>query len=100
MCHIECEKPIRKGEHSWLFWLFFGLLAPVYALFYSLVKREPEVVSEGTMLEVLISLCSSCQERTPGAHALKEALCREQDFARLFDKFPYARVGLARLVRK
>jgi hypothetical protein len=96
LCHIECEKPILKGEHSWLFWIFFGLLAPVYAVFYSLVKQEPEVIGEGTALDVPISLCPFCQERASGANVLREALCRNQDFARLFDKFPSAKVWLLR----
>ena len=93
LCRIECEKPVRRGEHSWLFWLFFGLLAPAYAIFYSFVKGEPEVVSEGTVLEVLLPLCSSCLKQKPGA--AKEALRRHPDFARLFDKFPAAKVSLS-----
>jgi hypothetical protein len=99
-CRIECEKPIIKGEHSWLFWIFLGALAPALALLYSVIKDKPEVVGEATVLDVQISLCCSCQERTPGRHALREALCRNRDFARLFDKFPTAKVSLTRDVRE
>jgi hypothetical protein len=92
LCFIECEKPMSKGEHSWLFWIFFGLFNLTLALFYYFVRREPKIVSEGKAFEFRVALCSPCQKASLGDNTLQESLRREPVFARLFDKYPDARV--------
>jgi hypothetical protein len=93
LCFVECEKPIRKGDHSWFFWVFFMLMAPAYALVYSFLKREPKVVSEGKALEFYMALCSACQKAAAGSDSLQKVLRREEVFARLLDKYPAATVS-------
>lgn len=89
---VECEKPIRKGEHPWFVWIFMALFSVPMTLLYSMVRREPELVSEAKVLEAAVSLCKSCQPGALTAHSLREILLREPEFARLFDKYPSARV--------
>jgi hypothetical protein len=92
LCFIECEKPVNKGEHSWLFWVLFGLWNLPLATFYYLVRREPKVVSEGKTLEFRLALCSPCQKAALGTNSLPQVLRKAPVFARLFDKYPEARV--------
>jgi hypothetical protein len=92
LCSIECEKPISTGEHSWLFWAFFGLLNLPLTLFYSLIKREPTIVSKGKSLEFNLALCPSCQRAGLGADSLKDILRREPAFAHLLAQYPAAQV--------
>jgi hypothetical protein len=99
LCFIECEKP-ATAEHSWLFWVFFGLMSLPLAIFYYFVKREPKVLSEGKVLEFHLSLCSACRKAALGSDSLQEVLRREPVFARLLVKYPTARVWQGAAVRK
>jgi hypothetical protein len=93
LCLVECEKPQSKGQHSWLFWIFMGLFSLPWAFIYYVVRLGQRLeMTEGKSFEFYLSLCSSCQKPALEGDLLRKIVCQEPAFARLFAKYPEAKV--------
>jgi hypothetical protein len=93
-CSIEYERPWLKGERSFISWLVAFLIFGIYAIIYSLIRRGETVFGEQKVFRLAVTICPSCEKGIRTRRDLRNILCNEPQFDRLFEKYPEAKLSI------
>src|SRR5262245_55808052 len=91
-CSIEYERPWLKGERSLISWLVAVLIFGIYAIIYSMIRRGETVVGDQKIFRLVVTICPTCEKGGLTPRDLRNILCNEPQFQRLFEKYPSAKI--------